>query len=382
VKVLAVTGTRADWGLLCPVLRLLKQTDKITLKIAATGQHITNNMKSHDVFIADGFVPDHFVDMGLTDDDAPHVIAAAMGRGLSGMAEVINIDRPDIMLVLGDRYEILAAVSAALLLRVPVAHIAGGDVTEGAFDDSIRHAITKMSALHFVTNDLARKRVLQMGEVPQRVFNTGSPGVDAILGVKRLTRAQLLEGVGLPSEDRRLFLVTFHPETLLADSLPNCRQMLRALENFPESHVIFTGSNADPQARKIDDLVKDWVKNHYNSVFHQSLGTKRYVSAIAEADVVIGNSSSGLYEAPSFSTPTVNIGDRQAGRVRAESIIDSAPNSEDITLAINLALRWDKKNEIKNPYGDGNSALRIASILTDISEPKVLVRKSFNGDCK
>jgi len=237
-----------------------------------------------------------------------------MGWAVAGVGAALAETRPDMMLVLGDRYEILGAVTAALLSKVPVAHIAGGDVTEGAFDDSIRHAMTKMSALHFTTTEEAATRVRQMGETPAHVFVTGSPGIDQVLAVPPMERAAFFDSVGLEPQARN-FVITLHPATLSADNAAMARAMLAALDAFPEAGLIFTGSNADPGAAELDEIIRAWVAVRANAVFHASLGSARYFSALEHCDLVLGNSSSGLYEAPSFGIPTVNIGDRQARRV-------------------------------------------------------------------
>lgn len=382
MKVLAISGTRADWGLIRPVLCALRETPGIDLHLAVTGQHLAPGSDTEGLIAAQGFRIDYRIDMGLTEDDSARAIGVAMGHCLSGAAEVLASDRPDILLVLGDRYEILAVVSAALVARVPVAHIAGGDVTEGAFDDAIRHAITKLSSLHFVTNAEAQARVIQMGENPARVFLTGSPGIDAILEAPHLPREALLESVGLPDTTGTLFLVTFHPATLSGDSEAQCAALLHALDCFPEAHVIFTGSNADPGARRIDAMVLNWVAREDRAVFHRSLGSQRYFSALAQVDAVIGNSSSGLYEAPSFAVPTVNIGDRQARRLRAASVIDCAADTGAIAAAIRQALAAGRSKDVRNPYGDGTAARHIADILAGLKEPSQLVRKSFRDLAK
>jgi UDP-hydrolysing UDP-N-acetyl-D-glucosamine 2-epimerase len=377
MKVLAVSGTRADWGLIRPVLRALHEKSGVELKLAVTGQILAPGSDMESVIASDGFAIDYRIDMGLAQDDSARAIGMAMGRCLSGTAEVLAADRPDLMLVLGDRYEILAVVSAALVACVPVAHIAGGDVTEGAFDDAIRHAITKLASLHFVTNAEAQARVIQLGEDPNRVFLTGSPGVDSILEVPRLSREVLFESLGLPPAARLVFLITYHPATLSEDSKAQCSALLRALDRFPEAYVIFTGSNADPGARQIESLIQEWVARHEKAVFHTSLGSQRYLSALAEVDAVIGNSSSGLYEAPSYGVPTVNIGNRQARRPRAASVIDCAADDGAIIAAISRALAMELQESVQNPYGDGRAAPRIAEILSSLKEPSSLVQKSF-----
>ncbi len=280
------------------------------------------------------------------------------------------------MLVLGDRYEILGAVTAALLSKVPVAHIAGGDVTEGAFDDSIRHAVTKMSALHFTTTEEAATRVRQMGEMPQNVLVTGSPGIDQVLAVPRMGRAAFFDSVGLEPRDKT-FVITLHPATLSHENSAMGRAMLDALDAYPQAGLIFTGSNADPGAAELDAMVQAYVAGRdKRAVFHASLGSARYFSALEHCDLVLGNSSSGLYEAPSFGIPTVNIGDRQARRVRADSVIDCAPEEGAIRAAIDTALAGNWTGTV-NPYGDGQAAPRILAHLAALTDPAALIRKSF-----
>ncbi|MPQ95257.1 UDP-N-acetylglucosamine 2-epimerase (hydrolyzing) [Thioclava sp. JE_KL1] len=375
MKVLAVSGTRADWGLLQPVLALLRDDARFTLEILVTGQHLMAGSTSVAAIEAAGFTVRHCVDMGLAEGDGDAALCAAAGRAVAGVGAVLADSRPDMMLVLGDRYEILSAVTAALLSKVPVAHIAGGDVTEGAFDDSIRHAMTKMSALHFTTTEEAATRVRQMGETPARVFVTGSPGIDLVLAVPRMDRAAFFDSVGLEPQARN-FVITLHPATLSADNAAMARAMLDTLEAYPQAGLIFTGSNADPGAAELDEIIRAWVAGRDNAVFHASLGSARYFSALAHCDLVLGNSSSGLYEAPSFAIPTVNIGDRQARRVRAVSVIDCAPEAEAIHAAIDTALAGDWSGTV-NPYGDGQAAPRIVAHLAAVTDPAALIRKSF-----
>lgn len=375
MKLLAVTGARADWGILQPLLALLRDDARFALEILVTGQHLMPGSPSTGEIEAAGFTVAHRVDMGLAGGENDAAICAATGRALNGVGDALAASRPDLMLVLGDRYEILGAVTAAVLSKVPVAHIAGGDVTEGAFDDSIRHALTKMSALHFATTEQAAARIRQMGEASERVFVTGSPGIDQMLAAPRLDRTAFFSSVGLPPQERN-FIVTLHPATLSHDNAGMARATLAALKGFPEAGLIFTGSNADPGAAGIDALVKAFAAERNNAVFHPSLGSARYFSALEHCDLVLGNSSSGLYEAPSFGIPTVNIGDRQAGRVRAASVIDCEPDADAIRYAIATALAGNWSGTF-NPYGDGQSALRIVEHLAAVTDPAVLVRKSF-----
>lgn len=375
MKVLAVSGTRADWGLLMPVLALLRDDVRFALEILVTGQHLMAGSASVAAIEAAGFTVSHRVDMGLSGQDSDASVCAATGRAVAGVGAVLAEAKPDLVLVLGDRYEILGAVTAALLSKVPVAHIAGGDVTEGAFDDSIRHAMTKMSALHFTTTEEAATRVRQMGETPAHVFDTGSPGIDQVLAVPRMGRAAFFSSVGLEPQERN-FVITLHPATLSADNATMAQAMLEALDSYPQAGLIFTGSNADPGAAELDEMIRAYVAGRGNAVFHASLGSARYFSALAHCDLVLGNSSSGLYEAPSFGIPTVNIGDRQARRLRAASVIDCAAEPGAIRAAIDSALAGDWSATV-NPYGDGQAAPRILAHLAAISDPAALIRKSF-----
>lgn len=375
MKVLAVSGTRADWGLLQPVLALLRDDPRFSLEILVTGQHLMGGSTSIAAIEEAAFTVSHQVDMGLAGGVGDVELCAAMGRAVAGVGAVLAKIRPDIMLVLGDRYEILGAVTAALLSKVPVAHIAGGDVTEGALDDSIRHAITKMSALHFTTTEEAAARVRQMGESPAHVYVTGSPGIDQMMAMPRMNRADFFGSVGLQPQETN-FVITLHPATLLCDNSTVARAMLDALDAYPQSGLIFTGSNADPGAAELDAMVRAYVAGRKNTVFHPSLGSARYLSALEHCDLVLGNSSSGLYEAPSFGIPTVNIGDRQARRVRAASVIDCAPEAGEIRAAIDTALAGDWTGTV-NPYGDGQAAPRILHHLAAVEDPTALIRKKF-----
>jgi UDP-hydrolysing UDP-N-acetyl-D-glucosamine 2-epimerase len=299
-------------------------------------------------------------------------VTHACGRVLDGMADALASLRPDLLLVLGDRYEILCCVLAATLARIPIAHIAGGDVTEGAFDEGFRHAITKMSHLHFVTNADAAARVRQMGE--RHVHLTGSPGLDMIRQAHILPRAELFSELGL-APARTNILVTFHPVTLARDSLAQFEEVLAALEGMDDAAIVITGSNADPEGRQIDARAKAFVRSHANCVFHPSLGIARYLSALTHMDAVVGNSSSGLYEAPSFGVPTVNVGERQQGRLKAESVFDTAPQRADILQTLRTALARGRQATV-NPYGDGHASERIIAALKD-ADPTTLLHKSF-----
>ena len=374
LSILAVTGARSDWGLLVPVLRAIRHDGAFDLRLAVTGQHLVAGSPSLEAIRADGFSADHKVDMGI-DGDSAEAVTAAMAHGLAGFGALLASQRPGLMLVLGDRYETLAAVEAALVARVPVAHLCGGDVTEGAIDDAIRHAITKMAHLHFVTNADAARRVAQLGEDPARIHTVGSPGLDRIAEIEPMGREAFFAAVGLTPRARNL-LVTFHPVTLADDTGRQHQALLDALADLDEVGLIFTGSNADPGARAIDARTRAFVASRDNAVFFESLGSARYFSALRHVDAVVGNSSSGLCEAPSFAVATVNIGERQDGRPRAASVIDCEPTREAIAAALQRAFGFDRAG-VENPYGDGHAAPRIVAVLRKIGDPASLLRKRF-----
>lgn len=373
-----MTGSRADYGLLQPVMKAIQAAPALELQVAATGSHFAAAFGATVRQIeADGFAIDARVDSLAPGDNAIDV-TRSLGRGVIGFAEAFAGLRPDAALVLGDRYEILAAAQAALVARIPLAHIAGGDVTEGALDDAIRHAITKMAHLHFVTNEAAAARVRRMGEDPKHVFNVGSPGLDALRETARLPRAELEAALGAPLREHNL-LVTFHPATLDAeDPARQLSELVRALDALGDTFgVFFTKANADPAGRTLNRIVEGEVRGRPHWRLFDSLGRTLYFSLMEHADAVVGNSSSGLYEAPSLRTPTVNIGDRQKGRLRAASIVDCAPRAAEIERAIRSVLDMDCSGVV-NPYGDGHSAGRIAAALSSIGDFAPLVRKAFH----
>lgn len=376
LRVCAVTSTRADWGLLSPVLALLRDDEAFRLDIIATGQHLAADAGATARDITnDGFVIARAIDMRLG-DDSPAGVTASFAAATKGFGEALAQLAPDMLVVLGDRYEILGAVMAATLARVPVAHLIGGDITEGATDDAFRHAMTKMSHLHFVTTEEAARRVRQMGEDPAHVFVVGSPGLDKIRTTTLLSRDDFFRQVGLAPRAKNL-MVTFHPETLSVDTVAHCAEMLAALDRLgPDVGLVFSGANADVEGATIGRLIADFVHAHANAVLHPSLGSLRYFSALKHVDAVVGNSSSGLYEAPSFATATVNIGDRQKGRPRAASVIDVAPDQGAIHAAVLKAVGMDCRG-VTNPYGDGHAAERIVAALKTVRDPKQLLKKRF-----
>ncbi|MBX3740912.1 MAG: UDP-N-acetylglucosamine 2-epimerase (hydrolyzing) [Akkermansiaceae bacterium] len=375
-----MTGSRADYGLLLPVLRAIKAADDLELRLYVTGMHLAPEFGSTvRVIEEDGFPIQDRVEMLLA-GDSPAAIAKSTGLGLIGFAEAFSQSPPDIVVVLGDRFEILAVAQACLFLRIPLAHIAGGDTTEGAVDEGIRHAITKMAHLHFVTNEESAARVRQMGEDPRRVIVTGSPGIDAILSTRLLSRDELAASLGIPLH-RRLLAVTFHPATL--EDAPQSAQMQRlldALDTFDpaETTIIFTMPNADADGRTLTAMVQEYTGTREHTRAFASLGLVRYLSLVSHADAVVGNSSSGLYEAPTLRTPTVNIGDRQKGRLHASSVLHCPADADAISTTIHRAFGMDT-SATTNPYGDGQSAGRIVEALRSLEAPSSLLRKHFHS---
>jgi UDP-hydrolysing UDP-N-acetyl-D-glucosamine 2-epimerase len=376
-KICVVTGSRADYGLLFWVMKGIQDDPELELQVAVTGMHLSPEFGETSRLIeADGFPVAARVDSLLPGDSAA-AVTKSIGRGVIGFADALERLQPDIVVLLGDRFEILAAAQAALVARIPVAHIAGGDLTEGAFDDAIRHSITKMAHLHFVTNAGAAARVRQLGEHPRFIFNVGSPGLDTIARTRLLPRGELEAALGFAFRKRNL-LVTFHPATLDAmSSGGQLAELLRALDAMgPEFGVVFTKSNADTEGLTLNRMLAEYVARRPNCRLFDSLGTQNYLSVMSQVDALVGNSSSGLYEAPTLRKPAVNIGDRQKGRVRAASVIDCGPEAPAIERAIHAALRLDCSG-VKNPYGDGQSAPRIVAALKSIRDPRSLVRKEF-----
>lgn len=376
-KICIVTGSRADYGLLYWLMKEIQADSDLQLQIAATGMHMSPEFGlTYKVIESDGFTIAAKVEM-LLSSDTPVGIAKSMGLGVIGFADALDRLRPDILVLLGDRYEILAAAQAAMVARIPIAHIAGGDVTEGAFDEAIRHSITKMAHLHFVTNETSARRIRQLGENPDYIFNVGNPGVDYIKRMKLLDRSELAETLDFKFKEKNL-LITFHPVTLETQPAETqFQELLTALDSLGQDvGIIFTKPNSDTDGRAIIRLMDGYVATHPNASVYTSLGQVRYLSAMSQVDAVVGNSSSGLYEAPSFGKPTVNIGDRQKGRLQAASVINCGQEAGAIAAAILHALATDCSGAV-NPYGDGNSSVRIKERLKNIVRPSELLKKHF-----
>ena len=365
-KICVVTGTRAEYGLLRWVMGGIHQAPDLELQVIATGMHLSPEFDlTYREIEKDGFRIDRKVEM-LLSSDTPVGVSKSMGLGLIGFGEALQQLQPDLMLVLGDRFEIFSAATAAMIARIPIAHLHGGESTEGAFDEAIRHSITKMSHLHFVATEEYRKRVIQLGEHPERVFLVGGLGLDNIKQLTLLDRPALETALGFKLGPKNL-LVTFHPVTL--ENGTSARQMtelLAALEALENTHLIFTMSNADTDGRVLIDMVKQFVSCHPNAKSYASLGQLNYLSCIKHVDGVVGNSSSGLIEAPSFGKGTVNIGDRQKGRLKADSVINCDPERQLIAKALQCLFSgaFQKKlGCVRNPYGEGGASEKIVKIL-------------------
>ena len=383
-KICVVTGTRAEYGLLRWVMQGIKESELLELQLIVTGMHLSPEfgLTVRDIE-ADGFSIDHKVEM-LLSSDTPVGITKSMGLGMIGFADALNQLQPDLLLVLGDRYEIFAAAASAMIARIPIAHLHGGESTEGVIDESIRHSITKMAHLHFVAAEEYRKRVIQLGEQPKNVYHVGGLGIDNILRLKLLSRSQLEDGLNFKFAKRNL-LITFHPVTLEQGTSTNqMQELLTALEKLDDVGLIFTMPNADTDGRILFQQINKFCELHPMARAYTSLGQLRYLSCIKHVDGVIGNSSSGLLEVPSFHKGTVNIGERQRGRLCAESVINCSADHASITESIRqlfspsfLALLQG----VTNPYGDGGASAAIIKILEERSFNNLLKKPFFDINC-
>ncbi len=368
-RVCIVTGSRAEWSLLSPIARLLAARPNVELQIIATNMHLIDRYgHTVDSIRKDGFTVSAEVPMEAASDSTADT-ARATGRCLEGMASAFEVLQPDMVVILGDRYELLAVASAAVIMRIPIVHLHGGEISEGAIDDSIRHALTKLSALHLTSAEPHRQRVIQMGESPDRVFNIGAIGVANVLAVEPLPKEELEQELGI-TIDRRSLLVTFHPVTA-ADESPaeQFQSLLNALDCFPQSTVIFTYPNNDARGAVIIDMLQSYAAARPGRVAAvPSLGMKRYLSALHYVGAAVGNSSSGIIEVPSMGIPTVNIGDRQKGRLASASVINCPADAESITRAINCALQPETRRKAAstpNPYFQPDTAQQAARLIAE-----------------
>ena len=368
-KICFVTGTRAEYGLLSRLMRLVKEDKDLQLQVIATNMHLMPEYgETYKEIEKDGFTIDKKVYMHKPSDDA-HGIISSMAEEMQGMNDALSELKPDILVLLGDRYEILVAAQVALIHRVPIAHIHGGEVTEGAFDDAIRHSVTKMSSLHFTSCEEYRHRVIQMGEQPSRVFDVGSLGVENIKAVPLMTKDELEASLDFKI-DTQTILVTYHPVTLGGDPAKDIREFLDALDQFKDLKVIFTMPNSDTGRDAIALAVENYVEKHSNRVMaYTSLGLKRYLSTLQFVKAAVGNSSSGIIEVPSFGIPTLNIGDRQKGRLASKSVVNCGTSKDEVIAGLKLCLSEEMQKAAKtyeNPYAKPDTANLIYQELKNV----------------
>lgn len=379
MKICIVTGTRAEYGLLYWLMKEIKTDKELELQIIVTGMHLSPEFGLTYKQIEKEFNIDKKIEMLLSSDTSIG-ISKSMGLAQISFAEAYEELKPNMIVVLGDRYEIFSAVSAAMIANIPIAHLHGGETTEGAFDESIRHSITKMSHLHFTGTEEYKKRVIQLGEQPNRVFNVGGMGIENIKRLNLLSKEEFEKSINFKLNKKNI-LVTFHPVTLEnSTAKEQFQELLDAIDELKDTNIIFTKANSDTDGRIINQMCDEYVsKNSHKSVVFTSLGQLRYLSALQYIDAVVGNSSSGLAEAPSFKIATVNIGDRQKGRIKAESIIDCESNKESILKSfIKLYSKEFQKNleNVTNPYGDGCASQKIIEEIKKTNLNNIL-KKSF-----
>lgn len=367
-KIAIITATRAEYGLLRPLIELVQSDQELELQLLVTGAHLSSNHgNTWKQIEADGFPITRKIEI-LLSSDTPAALSKVMGLAQISFGEAFEELKPDMAIILGDRYEMLAIASTALMFNIPIAHLHGGELTFGAIDDSIRHAITKMSSLHFTSTEKYRRRIIQMGEDPKTVFNTGAIGLDNIRNLKLYNQQELEASIGTKLKKRN-FIITYHPETRNSESVKHqMEQLLGALDEFEDNTLfLFTGANADIHGNEINNILKEFSKEHpENALFFDSLGQLRYLSCLKYFDMVIGNSSSGIIEAPSFCIPVVNIGERQTGRIIAQNVISCHNSKTEIKDAINKGLSASFRKSIESlisPFGEGSAAPQIVDIL-------------------
>ena len=379
-RICVVTGSRAEYGILQGLIKEIQKTEELELQLIVAGMHLSSEFGlTYREIEKDGFEIDRKVDMGLT-SDTPVGIANSLGLGTIGFGEAFHTLKPDLLVLLGDRFELLAAASAALVALIPIAHIHGGELTEGAYDDAIRHSITKMAHLHFTASEDYSSRVMQLGEQPNKVFCVGALGVDNVVRLPLLRKNEVEKYLGLSLNGKSL-LVTWHPETLNPKrTCEDFQNLLNVLTYYENINVVFTKSNADNEGRRINQMIDEFALLFpENVVVHTSLGQLRYLSTLKYVSGVVGNSSSGIIEAPSLQKGTVNIGNRQRGRLRAASVIDCQADVKSIKRAIDTLFSSEFQSvlpKVLNPYGEGDVASKIVSVLKTYSLEGI-VRKRF-----
>lgn len=375
-KIAVVTATRAEYGILTPLIRAIDNDRELQLQLLVTGTHLSEKHGYTRKFIEeDGFRIDHDIPI-LEDGNTPYDISVTMANAINGFAKCFRDDRPDMLVILGDRTEMLGVAAAAMNERIPIAHLHGGEVTEGAVDDCVRHAISKMSYYHFTSTEAYRRRVIQLGEAPDRVFFVGALSTENILKAPLIPEKELKADVGIP-EDMPYSVVTFHPVTLEAGSAKQqTLELCRAMEECSENFYLITMANADTGGDIVNQTIAEFAGSHDNIKLVSSLGMKRYLSAVKYCSFVLGNSSSGIIEAPVLGAPTVNIGDRQKGRLMADTIIGCEPDRESIVGAIRKAEKAEHISTLM--YGDGNTSEKIVEIIKDgLMNDKIDLKKKF-----
>ena len=381
-KICIITGTRAEYGLLYWLMKEIQEDPDLELQIIATGMHLSPEFGlTYRQIEKDGFKIDRKIEMLLSSDTAVG-ITKAMGLAYIGFAEAFDELKPDLIVLLGDRFETFCAAGSSCVAGKPIAHLHGGESTEGAIDEAFRHAITKMSHLHFTATEEYRNRVIQLGEDPIRVFNVGGLGIDNIRNLKLLSREEFEDSIKFKLGPKNL-MITFHPVTLEHFTAgEQFQNVLDSLDELDSTRFLFTKPNADTEGRLITEMIDDYVsRNSHKAIAFVSLGQMRYLSAMQFLDAIVGNSSSGLTEAPTFKIGTINIGDRQGGRIKAESVIDCEPNKESILTAIRKLYSRDfkaKLKDVKNPYGEGGAAEKIKIVLKEKELSNILKKRFYD----
>ena len=381
-KICVITGSRAEYGLLCGLMRAIQLDIELQLQVIATNMHLSPEFGlTYKDIERDGFRIDKKVQMLLSSDTA-NATTKSVGLATIGFADAYEDLQPDLIVVLGDRFEILAAVSAALFYKIPVAHLHGGEITEGAYDDCIRHAITKMSHLHFTSTEAYRQRVIQLGEQPERVFYVGAIGVENTKRILPLAKKELEDSIHF-SLGGKSMLVTYHPVTLENHTAASqCQNLLDALDEFPDYKVIFTLPNSDTDGRILIRMIQDYVSVHPDRCMSiPSLGLKRYLSALRYVDAVVGNSSSGIIEVPSFRIPTLDIGDRQKGRIASDSVVHCGTDKREIVDGLSIVLSLEQKDKAKrclNPYDKENTTQVILDVIKHYPLDNLLHKSFYN----
>ena len=381
-NICVISGSRAEYGLLSNLMHSIEKSSKLNLQVVVTGMHLSPKFGlTYREIEKDGFIIDKKIDIKIS-NDSPSEITKSTGLGMIGFADAFVELKPELVILLGDRYEILAAAFSAFVARIPIGHIHGGESTQGAIDEAIRHSITKMSYWHFVATDEYKNRVIQLGENPSRVYNVGGLGVDSIKKSNLISKKELTNKMGIKFDKKNL-LITYHPVTLEdGTSQKNFKSLINTLNELKDTYLIFTLPNSDSDSQVIKIMIKDYVaKNRDRSISFSSMGNLNYLSLLQFVDGVVGNSSSGLLEAPTFKIGTINIGDRQTGRIKADSVIDCKPNQNSVSNAIKKLYSNRFQNKLKtvdNPYGAGKATEKIMAILNKAILPNELKKEFYD----